>query len=180
VQPGRAVAEIVDLSEVEIRAKVNEADRTSLATGASASVRIEGAPTLPLTGSTKGVGGLAAKSWWDVGAERQFDASFRLDRSEPALRPGMTARVVIAGERLARVQHLPRQVLFEKEGKPVVYVKSGTAFTPTPVRVVRRTETRVVVEGLAADAEVALTNPDRQAATRNGRNAAAPAIPGGQ
>jgi hypothetical protein len=70
--------------------------------------------------------------------------------------------------------------LFEKEGKPVVYVKSGTAFTPTPVKVVRRTETRVVVEGLAADAEVALTNPDRQAATRNGRNAVAPAIPGGQ
>jgi HlyD family secretion protein len=180
VQPGRAVAEIVDLSEVEIRAKVNEADRTSLATGASASVRIEGAPTLPLTGSTKGVSGLAAKSWWDVGAERQFDASFRLDRSEPALRPGMTARVVIAGERLAGVQHLPRQVLFEKAGKPVVYVKSGTAFTPTPVKVVRRTETRVVVEGLAADAEVALTNPDRQTATRNGRSAAAPAIPGGQ
>ena len=59
------------------------------------------------------------------GAERQFDASFRLDRSEPALRPGMTARVVIAGERLAGVQHLPRQVLFEKEGKPVVYVKTA-------------------------------------------------------
>jgi HlyD family secretion protein len=179
VQPGRAVAEIVDLSEVEIKAKVNEADRTSLATGASASVRIEGAPALPLTGSTKGVGGLAAKSWWDVGAERQFDASFRLDRSEAALRPGMTARVVIAGERLARVQHLPRQVLFEKEGKPVVYVKSDTGFTPTPVKVVRRTETRVVVEGLAPDAEVALTNPDRQVTARTGRNAA-PAIPGGQ
>ena len=59
-----------------------------------------------------------ARAFWDAGAERQFDASFRLDRAEPALRPGMTARVVIAGERLAGVQHLPRQVLFEKEGKP--------------------------------------------------------------
>ena len=162
MQPGRGVAEIVDLSEIEIKAKVNETDRTSLATGASASVSIEGAPALPLTGSTKGVSGLAPRAFWDAGAERQFDASFRLDRSEPALRPGMTARVVIAGERLAGVQHLPRQVLFEKEGKPVVYVKTATGFTPTPVKVVRRTESRVVVEGLAADAEVALTNPERR------------------
>ena len=63
--------------------------------------------------------------FWEPGAERQFDAAFRLDRAEPALRPGMTARVVIAGERLAGVQHLPRQVLFEKEGKPVVYVRTA-------------------------------------------------------
>jgi HlyD family secretion protein len=179
VQPGRGVAEIVDLSEIEIKAKVNETDRTALATGASASVSIEGAPTRPLTGSTKGVSGLAARQWWDAGAERQFDASFRLDRSEPALRPGMTARVVIAGERLAAVQHLPRQVLFEEEGKPVVYVKTPNGFTATPVKVVRRTESRVVVEGLAPDAEVALTNPERHATGRAARPASAPAMGGG-
>jgi HlyD family secretion protein len=178
VQPGRGVAEIVDLSEIEIKAKVNETDRASLATGASANVSIEGSPALPLTGSTKGVAGLAARAFWDPGAERQFDASFRLDRAEPALRPGMTARVVIAGERLAGVQHLPRQVLFEKEGKPVVYVKTANGFTPTPVKVVRRTESRVVVEGLAADAEVALTNPDRHTGARSARTAA-PAVQGG-
>jgi hypothetical protein len=90
----------------------------------------------------------------------------------------MTARVVIAGERLAGVQHLPRQVLFEKEGKPVVYVKTGSGFTATPVKVVRRTESRVVVEGLAADAEVSLTNPERQASGRGPRTAAAPAMGG--
>ena len=92
----------------------------------------------------------------------------------------MTARVVIAGERLAGVQHLPRQVLFEKEGKPVVYVKTATGFTPTPVKVVRRTESRVVVEGLSADAEVALTNPERRAGSRAPRPAATPAMQGGQ
>ena len=179
VQSGRGVAEIVDLSEIEIKAKVSENDRESLGTGASADVSVEGAPALPLTGSTKGVSGLAARAFWDPGAERQFDASFRLNRSEPALRPGMTARVVIAGQRLTRVQHLPRQVLFEKEGKPVVYVRTSTGFVPTPVRVVRRTESRVVVEGLAADAEVALTNPERPAGSRAARPAAAPPMQGG-
>ena len=44
VQPGRGVAEIVDLTEIEIKAKVNETDRTSLATGAAASVSIAASP----------------------------------------------------------------------------------------------------------------------------------------
>jgi hypothetical protein len=57
-------------------------------------------------------------------------------------------------------------------------VKTANGFTPTPVKVVRRTESRVVVEGLAADAEVALTNPDRHTWARSARTAA-PAVQGG-
>ena len=52
------------------------------------------------------------------------------------MRPGMTARVVVEGETLKSVTHLPRQVLFEKEGKPVVYVREGTQFKPVQVKIV--------------------------------------------
>ena len=44
----------------------------------------------------------------------------------------MTARVVVEGETLKNVTHLPRQVLFEKEGKPVVYVRDGAGFKARP------------------------------------------------
>ena len=59
-------------------------------------------------------------------------------------------------------------------------MKTADGVTPTPVKVVRRTESRVVVEGLAADAEVALTNPERRAAGRSARTSATPAMQGGQ
>jgi hypothetical protein len=59
-----------------------------------------------------------------------------------------------------------------------VYVKTAGGFTATPVKVVRRTESRVVVEGLAADAEIALTNPERDVRGPGPRPAAAPAIGG--
>ena len=134
VQPGRGVAEIVDLSEIEIKAKVNETDRGVARHGrVRRSVSIEARPALPLTGSTKGVGGLAARAFWDAGRRAPVRRVVP-PGSQPSRRsvPGMTARVVIAGERLAGVQHLPRQVLFEKEGKPVVYVRDGDGFTPTP------------------------------------------------
>ena len=72
----------------------------------------------------------------------------------------MTARIVVQGEKLTNVTHLPRQVLFEKEGKPIVYVRDGAGFKPMPVQIVRVTENRVVLKDFPVDADVALVNPD--------------------
>jgi hypothetical protein len=68
-------------------------------------------------------------------------------------------------------------VLFEKAGKSIVYVRQGRGFTPQPVTVKRLTDTRVVLEGLAPDAEVALADPD---ASRGATaKATSPSMPGG-
>jgi HlyD family secretion protein len=178
VQPGTTVAEVVDVRELEIRARVPETDRPSVGDGAPASVNIEAVPGSVLAGSTKGVGGLASRNFWDTATARQFDAAFALDRPVETLRPGMTARIVVRGESLKDVTHLPRQVLFEKSGKPVVYVREGSGFKPVEVQVQRVTESRVVLAGLPPDADVALADPD---AARGGANGpeTAPPIPGG-
>ena len=43
VQPGRTVAEVVDLSEMEIKAKVSETERASITAGAPANDHARGA-----------------------------------------------------------------------------------------------------------------------------------------
>jgi HlyD family secretion protein len=177
VQPGRIVAEVVDISELEIKAKVNETDRPALGTGAIAAVRVEALPAENLSGTAKGVGGLASRNFWEVSSSRQFDAAFKIDRAVQTLRPGMTAEVVVQGEKLKNVLHLPRQVLFEKSGKPIVYVKNGDGFKPVEVKVQRVTETRVVLEGFDESSEVALANPDL--ARRPGSQASTSPLPGG-
>jgi len=177
VQPGRIVAEIVDLAEMEIRAKVNETDRPALSDGSPATVKVEALGKGDLGGSAKGVSGLASRDFWDISATRQFDAAFRLDRAPAMLRPGMTARVLVRGDTLKNVLHLPRQALFQKNGRPVVYVRDGDGFKPVEVKVLRITETRVVLENLPSSADVALSDPD---AVRGGAAARrASAIPGG-
>jgi biotin carboxyl carrier protein len=177
VQPGRVVAEIVDLAEMEIRAKVDETDRPALSDGSPATVKVEALGTGDLGGSAKGVSGLASRDFWDIAATRQFDAAFKLDRAPAALRPGMTARVLVRGDTLKNVLHLPRQALFQKNGRPVVYVRDGDGFKPIEVKVLRITETRVVLENLPPTADVALSDPD---AVRGGATArSASAIPGG-
>ena len=158
--PGQVIADIVDLSEMEIRAKVPETERPLLTPGAPTQVEMEALPAAPLAGTAKGVAGLAQHSMWDTGTSRQFDAAFALDHPVPAFRPGMTARLVVQGETLSNVMHLPRQALFERNGKPVVYVAEGAGFKPVEVQVVRMTETRVVLRDFPADADVALVDPE--------------------
>lgn len=178
VQPGRTVAEVVDLTEMEIKTKILETDRPSLGSGAVAAVRVEALPGAPLTGASKGIGGLAQNAFWEPQTTRQFEASFALASPSSVLRPGMTARLVVEGETLENVTHLPRQVLFEKEGKPIVYVRNGTGFTPVEVKVARLTESRVVLTDFDPEAEVALTNPEND---QGGATPASstPALPGG-
>jgi biotin carboxyl carrier protein len=160
VEPGTTVAEVVDLTEMEIKAKIAETDRRAVETGGSANVQIEALPTTRLKGTSKGVGGIAQNAFWEPQTIRQFSAAFALSSPSSLLRPGMTARLTVDGERLKDVTHLPRQVLFEKEGKPVVYVRDGTQFTPVPVQVLRVTENRVVLKDFPTDKDVALVNPE--------------------
>jgi HlyD family secretion protein len=177
VQPGRTVAEIVDLTEMEVKTKILETDRPSLEKGGPAKVEIEALPAAPLTAASKGIGGLAQNMFWEPQTTRQFNAAFALQRPSEQLRPGMTARVVVEGETLKGVTHLPRQVLFEKEGRPVVYVREGTQFKPVHVKVARVTENRVVLQDFNPDVDVALVNPETGTGQKTG-SASGP-LPGG-
>jgi HlyD family secretion protein len=178
VQPGSTIAEVVDLTEMEVKTKIPETERASVNSGVPATVQVEAIPGTSLTGSSKGVGGLAQNAFWEPQTTRQFSTTFALNRPSALLRPGMTARVVVEGETLKNVTHLPRQVLFEREGKPVVYVRDGAGFKALQVKVARITENRVVLEGLPADAEVALVNPDTLDRRAAGPSASG-AMPGG-
>jgi multidrug efflux pump subunit AcrA (membrane-fusion protein) len=164
VQPGRIVADIVDLGEMEIRTSIPETDRSAIAEGAAVAVHVEALPDQSLTGTSKGIGGLAQTAFWEPQSTRRFTAAFVLAQPPEALRPGMTARLVVDGGTLEGVIHLPRQALFEVEGRPVVYVRRGGGFEATPVQIVRLTEHRVVLKEFPLDAEVALVDPQRDAA----------------
>ena len=179
-QPGSVIADIVDIGTIGLKAKVNETDRSALGSDTVAAVRLEGVPGDALPGNTSGVSGLATHDFWEVSAERQFEATFALKAPGSALRPGMTAAVEVEGERLKNVVHIPRQALFNRLGQPVVFVRNGSGFTSTPVKVARLTESRAIVEGLSVDTEIALADPDKTTAAAGAKPAAGPAVGGGR
>ena len=95
------------------------------------------------------------------------------------MRPGMSAKVTITTQRLRDVPWIPSQALFESDGRTFVYLGSAKGFTPKDVKLLRRSESQVVVEGLEKGQVVALANPD-QASKKNkpASSGAASALPG--
>ena len=96
------------------------------------------------------------------------------------LRPGVTAQVIIVGDQVRDAFYLPRQAVYEKDGKPVVYLRNGKGFEPHEIKILNRNESQVAIEGLAEGAEVALVNPE--AGTKKPGKAPAtsgPALSGG-
>jgi multidrug resistance efflux pump len=159
VQSGRVLADVLDVSEMEVQAKVSETDRANIAPNESAEVHIDAHPGEVLAAKVKTVAGLASRDFWSGNSQAKFPASFRLEQSSTSLRPGISALVKVHGTRLSGVLYLPSQSLFEKDGKQIVYVKRGGDFEAIAVKVKYRTESRVVVEGIDEGAEVAVVNP---------------------
>ena len=74
--------------------------------------------------------------------------------------PGARVRAVLEIENRKNVFSIPRQALFEKEGKKLVYRKRGNRFEPVPVEIASSTPGRVVVtKGISRDDELALRDP---------------------
>ena len=176
ISSGRTIAEVLEVDKMEILAKVNENDRGNLNVDQPVEVMLDTMPGEPLRGKVKTVAQLASRErFGGSGGTRKFDATFALNQPSAQLRPGVTAQVIIVGDQVKDALYLPRQALFEKDGKTVVYVKTNKGFEPREVKIKHRTESHVAVEGLSENAEVALVNPDKD--SKKPQKQAAPSGP---
>jgi hypothetical protein len=118
------------------------------------------------------VSGLGRQDRW-AGPLRQFEVTLELDRPVAALLPGTSVQLTASGRTVDNVLLLPRQTVFEKDGQPIVYERTGTGFEARPVKVLHRTESRVAVDGVSEGAEIALINPTANAVASSPKPAAA-------
>jgi HlyD family secretion protein len=164
VWPGRPVADVIESGRMEVRAKVDENDRANLTAGQPAAIYVDTLPGSTFKGRVGALSELANRgSFFEASSNRQFDVTFQFEQPDPQLKAGASARVVIEGKEIADALHLPRQAVFDKNGKNHVFVKVGDRFEQREVKVVQRTESRVAVSGLTDGTEVALVDPSSSA-----------------
>jgi multidrug efflux pump subunit AcrA (membrane-fusion protein) len=173
VWPGRPVAEVLHESGLELVAKVTEYDRAHLNAGQTAEVWIDAVQGKCLPATIKAVAGASRRGDFFMGGDsrRMFDVSLQVAGGGANLRPGLTTRVRVTGDPIKAARYLPRQAIFEQEGKPVVFVRRDRSFEPREVKVSHRTESHVVLTDLPVGTEVALRNPlvdDRKAGPSTG------------
>jgi HlyD family secretion protein len=177
ISPGRPVVDVIESGLMEVRAKVNESDRPNLVAGQSAVVEVDALPGETFKARIGELAGLASRGnfWESAGVTRLFDLTLKFDHPDSRLKAGVSARVTLDGKEVAGALHVPRQAVFEKNGKSYIYVKAGEHFDQREVKVEQRTESRVALSGVPEGTEIALVDPN----SRPGTVAAstAPAVP---
>ncbi len=170
-RPGKAVAQIPDLSNWEATARIGELDRGHIAENQKASLQVVALPQLRLGGSIKTIGGTTGPPW-----DRHFDCRVRLESQVSGLRPGMTVRLKIVTGTLPNVLWIPAQALFEADGRKFVYARTAGGFAAKDVELVRRSESQVVIKGLPEGQLVAMANPDQTSTKDQSKGGASQAI----
>lgn len=171
---GRPVADVFEIATMEIRARVNEQERANVSAGQVAKVECDALPGVVLEGKVVSVSGLGRANM-RAGPLRQFEVTLELPKPDPRMRPGTSVRAIVQGQKLTDVLLLPRQALFERDGKPIVYVHTGeTRFEAKEVKVLHRTESQVVLDGIEEGAVVALIQPDAAKRLQSSTPAAPP------
>jgi len=184
--PGRLIAQIQDMDKMEILSKVTENDRGGLTAGQPINVRVDSEPLRVFSGRIKSLAESASTGtmssyldYLEMLSTRSFDVTFEMDADGARLNPGVTTRVTVRGASLNNALSLPRQALFQKEGKQVVYVRSAAGWEAQDIQVKHLTESRAVIEGLPEGTEVALVNPELQRGKAAGKAGPLSSILGG-
>jgi RND family efflux transporter MFP subunit len=166
---GQPIAEIPELASMNAEVFVLEADAAGLAPGRKATVMLESNPGVSFPGKIKAVDKMARPR-----IPRQpvqyFGVTVQIDRHDARImKPGTRVRAVLELENQTNAFAIPRQALFEKEGKKLVYRRKGEAFEPVAVTIGSSSAGRVVVtRGLIAGDEIALEDPEAEGGGRDG------------
>jgi len=159
--PGALLAELPDLSSLRVYARVDETERSRVQVGQSVNIQLDAIPDRQFTGHIKEISTIATADFsggWPF--PRNFRLEITLDESDSRLRPGMTSQLTIIVDRVPNAVTIPAQSLFQRSGRSVAYVLSGTKFEERVVQVSRRSADRVLVaKGLQAGEKVALKDP---------------------
>jgi HlyD family secretion protein len=163
---GQVLAEIPDLAQMQAEVYVLEADAGGLAPGKPAAVTLESRPGVEHAARIGRVDALARPRFRGSPVQ-YFGVTLALDRTDPGvMKPGQRVRALLRLDERPRALTVPRQAVFERDGRTVVYRSKGRGieprFEPVPVQLGPSGAGRIVIEsGLRPGDIVALADPTR-------------------
>lgn len=140
---------------------VLELDGSGLEAGQPADVVLESRPDLVFHGKLDDIDKLAKPrlAWLPV---RYFAVSVALDRTDPAvMKPGERVHATLTLDRRDAIV-VPRQAVFEKDGKTLVYRRGAHGYTAVAVELGAASPGRVAIASGLADGDVIATRDPTQ------------------
>jgi len=164
---GAQVAELPDLTSVQMTARVDEADRGRIQIGSGVRVRVDAVPDQELTGTLKDISVVAKPDFTTWPPVRNFDLVVALSDSDPRLRSGMSASARVELDRLPNVLVVPTGAVFQKGAATIVYLVKRGDVESRPVTVLRRGRDQIAIaSGIGEGDRVSLKEPEQEGAAR--------------
>lgn len=168
---GTTILEVVDTKQMEVAGKVPETERGNMKEGQEVLIRLDSLPNEAFPGKVKSLAGMTTRGFFSADPTKSFDAVFSLTKQDLRLRPGMSGEVEIVTERTPDAVYVPRQAVFEKEGKKLVFLKTAGGFQRREVSTGHPSESQVLIaNGLKGGEEVALLDPEARAGAAKRKN----------
>lgn len=102
LQPGIPVADVLDLSELEVLARVGELDRANLTEGQDVLIRLDAIPGQVFHGKIKSMSGTASANIFSSDPGKKFDVIFSIDMKQLltslGAKPEQVARILATAE----------------------------------------------------------------------------------
>lgn len=161
---GAPIAELPDLSSVQMTCRLDEADRARVEAGTNVLVRVDAVPDRELTASINDIALVARPDFTSWPPVRNFDVVIGLRDTDARLRTGMSASARIELNRLNDVIVVPSTAIFQAQGTTVAYVVAGGSAQARPVTVLRRGRDQIAIaSGLQPGERIALQDPTIEA-----------------
>jgi len=158
VWPGATLAEIPDLTTLEMEGKVDEIDRGRLAQGQEARIRLDALPETNIPARLRGLSVMTQMSFdWPI--TFSFRAYAPVTLKDARLRPDMNGTLDVVVSRIPNAISVPARAVFTRAGRPIVYVARDGGYHSRPVEVVARNTDEVAVSGLGPGDTVTLQEP---------------------
>jgi multidrug efflux pump subunit AcrA (membrane-fusion protein) len=162
---GAQIAELPDLSVINLTCRIDEVDRARIQMGRAVLVRVDALPDRELTGSVQNISLMSRPDFTQFPPTRNFDLIVALADNDARLRSGMSATARIELERLNDVLVVPAAAVFQRTGAPTVYQIDGSTVVPRRVSILRRGRDQIAIAGGVQErARIALKDPDLEAA----------------
>jgi HlyD family secretion protein len=155
VWPGGVVAEIPDLTSLEMEGKLEEIDRGRIDVGMETRVHIDSLPELTMPAELNAISPLTEQSFeWP--RTSSFRAYGHIRQPDSRLRPAMNGNMDVIVNRIPDAISIPAKAVFTRNGKPIVYVLEKDGYRAVEVELLARNPDEVAVKGIKAGTMVTL------------------------
>lgn len=160
-----AVIKLPDLNTLIVKIRIPESEVDKIRMKQRVKFNLESEADKFYRGEVKEIGKFAqaAGTRWDpnVLQKKFFEVKINIDKKDMAVfKPGMTVNAEIFIEEVKNTVYIPLECLFNKDGKKIVYIKSGLGFKEKEIEIGKSNDNFIqVTKGLNGGELLALKNP---------------------